>query len=450
MANLKPLTREAFDARQQAAAAADAASAGGKRSGQARSDAKHNAPADSPGGGGADATMSDGGARRAHPQSKAAFYQRAAEMTDDQIIAQRLAQLPERGLSPGVDIFSALSSESLEANLAHMASAHGFVVPYAEYVVDLPGLVRYLQEKVWIGCTALLTDQQFHSAAACQAHMVRAARRTRAAAVAAAGARGRGAQADTRARFLRRVRPTPRAPVLTPAARARRARASAQKDKGTCRFELEGHEDEFYDFYDLHALAEASPNWHEEVVPPGEAADYEEEGEGDDDDEEGWEDVDDGEGQGEQARAKGDARMKERGGGEKGESDTEYVRVRVVYRPAVAPPPPADGGRAEGTALVVGGGRELGHRSLRRYYGQSYRAERPEQEQVQRLLLQYQQMGIIRAAPQAVGARSGPGARGSKDRRDLTRQQRSYLGVGVKNNKLIRKHGQPSQNIIFG
>lgn len=198
MANLKPLTREAFDARQQAAAAADAASAGGKRSGQARSDAKHNAPADGAGGGGADAAMSDGGARRAHPQSKAAFYQRAAEMTDDQIIAQRLAQLPERGLSPGVDIFSALSSESLEANLAHMASAHGFVVPYAEYVVDLPGLVRYLQEKVWIGCTALLTDQQFHSAAACQAHMVRAAR-ARGGCCCSRGARARRAGRHARA-----------------------------------------------------------------------------------------------------------------------------------------------------------------------------------------------------------------------------------------------------------
>jgi hypothetical protein len=52
-----------------------------------------------------------------------------------------------------------------------MARTHGFVVPYAEYVADLPGLVRYLQEKVYIGCTALNSDAQFHSAAACQAHM---------------------------------------------------------------------------------------------------------------------------------------------------------------------------------------------------------------------------------------------------------------------------------------
>lgn len=182
---MKPLSKEAFDARQQAAAAADTASAGGKRSGQARSDAKHGGGGGSAVSGGAvDEAMGDA-VRRAHPQSKAAFYQRAAEMTDDEIIEQRLAQLPAGGLTPGTDIFSSHEAESLEANLAHMAHAHGFVVPYAEYVVDLPGLVRYLQEKVWVGCTSLLTNHVFHSAASCQAHMVRA--RARAHAGAAGG-----------------------------------------------------------------------------------------------------------------------------------------------------------------------------------------------------------------------------------------------------------------------
>lgn len=233
--------------------------------------------------------------------------------------------------------------------------------------------------------------------------------------------------------------------------RVARLAAAAQKDKGTCRFELEGNEDEFYDFYDLHALAEDSPNWHEEELDAAEAA---------------AEDAAEAREAREKAEAalkarqeglageQGDEPMKEGGALADGESDAEYVRVRVVYRPAVAPAiaaAAANESRGEAsTALMLAGGREMGHRSLRRYYGQSYRAEQPEQEQVHRLLLHYQQMGIIRAAPVRAGGRGGQGARSDKGRRDFAKQQRSELSLGMKNNKLILKCGQPSQNIIFG
>jgi hypothetical protein len=209
--------------------------------------------------------------------------------------------------------------------------------------------------------------------------------------------------AESRAATLNAAAPVP----------APRASAFAQKDKGTCRFSLEGHEDEFYDYYDLHALADDSPDWHEE-----ELADEAE-----------------------------DEAM-----------DDEHVRVHVVYRPATATAAAAAvsaaavsaaaDARGDGSsALVLGGGRELGHRSLRRFYGQSYRAEQPEQAQVQRLLLHYQQMGVIRAAPLAAGGIGG--ARNDRARRDITKQERSQLSLSLKNNTLMRKKGQPSQNIIF-
>ncbi|KAJ1625372.1 hypothetical protein T492DRAFT_1040274 [Pavlovales sp. CCMP2436] len=282
VANLKPLTSEAFALRTQAAAESAAAANSGKRTGQARA----------AGPSASDANNGTDEGKRAHPQSKAAFYQRAAEMTDDEIIAARLAALPEGGLSPGVDVFSTHVSESLEANIAHMAATHSFVLPYAEYVVDLPGLIRYLQE--------------------------------------------------------------------------------------------------------------------EEVEPDEE---------------------------------------------ESAAIDAGEVYVHVVYRPAAVAP--VGGSTAMKhqeveTALIVKGGRELGHRSLRRYYGQSYAAEKPEQAQVQRLLQAYQQMGIIRAGPLLLGGSGAGGCGGNPSRHDFTVQQRQSLKLGVKSNILMRKRGQPSQNIIFG
>ena len=48
--------------------------------------------------------------------------------------------------------------------------------------------------------------------------------------------------------------------------RARRMRQSHMRDKGVCRMELEGHEDEFGRYYDMEALAEGSPLWEEVEV----------------------------------------------------------------------------------------------------------------------------------------------------------------------------------------
>jgi pre-60S factor REI1 len=139
-------------------------------------------------------------AKSKNPHSKAAHLAATAEMSEGQYLSHKLSQAPEFG--PGSDLFSRYTSESLEANLAHMAREHGFYLPCLDFCVDVAGLVQYLQQKVYIGNVALLTDRQFHSVEAVQAHM---------------------------------------------------------RSKRQCRVELEGHEDELGEFYDMEALAAGSP-----------------------------------------------------------------------------------------------------------------------------------------------------------------------------------------------
>ena len=162
-----------------------------------------------------------------NPRSKAAHYEATKEMSENEYIAHKMATAEP--YDEGSDLFSRHVSPSLEANLAHMAKAHGFFIPYMEYVKDLPGLLGYLLEMVYVGNVALVTGKQFHSLDACQAHM---------------------------------------------------------RDSGGCRIELEGHEEEYEDYYDMVALAEKSPLWEWVEV---------EAGSDDDDDDDGWED-DDGDG----------------------------------------------------------------------------------------------------------------------------------------------------------
>jgi pre-60S factor REI1 len=48
-------------------------------------------------------------------------------------------------------LFCTTRSESLPANLEHMSISHGFFIPDADYLVDLEGLIHYLGEKIAIG-----------------------------------------------------------------------------------------------------------------------------------------------------------------------------------------------------------------------------------------------------------------------------------------------------------
>ncbi|KAA1475192.1 hypothetical protein DENSPDRAFT_883373 [Dentipellis sp. KUC8613] len=54
-------------------------------------------------------------------------------------------------LSPAHCLFCATESGSLDANLTHMSTEHSFFIPDAEYLVDITGLITYLGEKIAVG-----------------------------------------------------------------------------------------------------------------------------------------------------------------------------------------------------------------------------------------------------------------------------------------------------------
>lgn len=53
-----------------------------------------------------------------------------------------------------------------------MVKKYSFFVPDIEYLVDLEGLLEYLQEKVRLGNMCLYCEKRFSSTIACQHHMI--------------------------------------------------------------------------------------------------------------------------------------------------------------------------------------------------------------------------------------------------------------------------------------
>uniref|UniRef100_S4R473 Zinc finger protein 622 n=1 Tax=Petromyzon marinus TaxID=7757 RepID=S4R473_PETMA len=65
-------------------------------------------------------------------------------------------------------------SRTLARSLAHMSREHGFFIPDVQYLVDLPGLMRYLGEKVGAGNVCLWCNEKgrsFYSLDAVRKHM---------------------------------------------------------------------------------------------------------------------------------------------------------------------------------------------------------------------------------------------------------------------------------------
>ncbi|KAG1896705.1 cytoplasmic protein [Suillus fuscotomentosus] len=76
-----------------------------------------------------------------------------ATATEDDInesIDAKIAAARSR-LSPAHCLFCPHTSSTLSDNLTHMSSSHSFFVPDADYLVDLPGLITYLGEKIAVG-----------------------------------------------------------------------------------------------------------------------------------------------------------------------------------------------------------------------------------------------------------------------------------------------------------
>ena len=72
-------------------------------------------------------------------------------------------------------LFCSSTSSSLADNLSHMANVHSFFIPDADYLIDLPGLITYLGEKIAIGNECLHCNgrgREFRSLYAVRKHMI--------------------------------------------------------------------------------------------------------------------------------------------------------------------------------------------------------------------------------------------------------------------------------------
>lgn len=98
----------------------------------------------------------------------------ATEEQISQTIDEKIAAARTR-LSPGDCLFCPEKLSSLEENLTHMSTSHSFFIPDADFLVDLPGLITYLGEKIAVGNVCIycsLKSRDFRSLEAVRKHMV--------------------------------------------------------------------------------------------------------------------------------------------------------------------------------------------------------------------------------------------------------------------------------------
>jgi pre-60S factor REI1 len=78
-------------------------------------------------------------------------------------------------LSPAHCLFCTRVSTSLEDNLTHMSGEHSFFIPDAEYLIDITGLIAYLGEKIAVGNVCIYCNgkgREFRTLDAVRKHMV--------------------------------------------------------------------------------------------------------------------------------------------------------------------------------------------------------------------------------------------------------------------------------------
>jgi pre-60S factor REI1 len=69
-------------------------------------------------------------------------------------------------------VFDARRFDTCEQNVAYMHKQYGLFIPDREYLIDLDGLIDYLNAKVKLGHVCLYCQKYFSSASACQRHMI--------------------------------------------------------------------------------------------------------------------------------------------------------------------------------------------------------------------------------------------------------------------------------------
>ena len=111
------------------------------------------------------------------PPTHSSLRQLDTEDLDDESAAtleEKLAAARSR-LSPVHCLFCSHVASSLEDNLTHMSGKHSFFIPDAEYLVDLTGLIAYLGEKLAVDNVCIYCNgkgREFHTLDAVRKHMV--------------------------------------------------------------------------------------------------------------------------------------------------------------------------------------------------------------------------------------------------------------------------------------
>lgn len=99
------------------------------------------------------------------------------DASDDEVnqtIDEKIAAARSR-ISSTQCLFCPETSASLELNLTHMSTAHSFFIPDADYLIDLPGLINYLGEKIAVGNVCIYCNgkgREFRTLHAVRKHMV--------------------------------------------------------------------------------------------------------------------------------------------------------------------------------------------------------------------------------------------------------------------------------------
>jgi pre-60S factor REI1 len=225
-----------------------------------------------------------------------------ADADDDEIaqtIDAKIAAARAR-LAPSDCLFCAHASSSLEENLLHMSGMHSFFVPDTDYLVDAPGLLAYLGEKVAVGNVCLYCNgrgREFRTLDAVRKHMV---------------------------------------------------------DKGHCKLAYDTQRDqlEISDYYDFRAsYPDAAPRKSRKLRRPTAVPDAEE-----------WEDIEDDDGSADEVV---DASASESGTSDDEDGDADEDDADAL----------PESGITYGDShyeLVLPSGARIGHRSLKRYYAQSF------------------------------------------------------------------------------
>lgn len=93
---------------------------------------------------------------------------------DDEGIEDRLAAARRR-IRPSDCLFCNSQSRTMDENLSHMAKKHSFFIPDQDILIDLPGLLSYLGEKVVLGNLCIFCPnggREFSDTQAVRKHMI--------------------------------------------------------------------------------------------------------------------------------------------------------------------------------------------------------------------------------------------------------------------------------------